>query len=90
MTYGPRGISAHTLAPGPADTPRLHRIAEVRARDTGTTPEKVPEHMKADSLKTLVTPEQVAWAVASLFAPEAIATTGTVLSLDGDRRHGMP
>lgn len=91
LAYGPRGISAHTVAPGPADTPRLHRIAEVRARDNGTTPEEVLEHMKADSsLKTLVTPEQVAWAVASLLAPEAIATTGTVLSLDGGRRRGMP
>ena len=91
QAYGARGISAHTIAPGPADTPRLHRIAEVRAKANGTTPDQVLDGMRAESsLNTLVDPDQVAWAVLTLLAPEADAMTGNVMSLDGGRRHGTP
>lgn len=91
LAYGARGITAHTVAPGPADTPRLHRIAEVRAADQGITPDQVLDAMRAESsLGLLVDPEQVAWAITSLLAPEAAALTGTTLSLDGGRRKGLP
>ena len=91
QAYGARGVSAHTIAPGPADTPRLHRIVEVRAKANDTTPEHVLDGMRAESsLNTLVDPDQVAWAVATLLAPEAEAMTGNVMSLDGGRRHGTP
>lgn len=90
LAYGPRGIGAHCVAPGPADTPRLHRIAEVRASEKGITPEEVLAQLSAESsLGTFVDPTQVAWAVETLLAPEAIASTGTVLSLDGGRRRGL-
>ena len=26
--YGPRGVTTHTISPGPADTPRLHALVE--------------------------------------------------------------
>ena len=91
LAYGPRGISAHTLAPGPADTDRLHRIAADRARLQGTTPEAVLEAMRGDSpLGRLTTPEQVAWAVSLLLAPEAEVLTGSTLMLDAGRRRGLP
>lgn len=90
LAYGARGIGAHCVAPGPADTPRLHRIAEVRASEKGITPEEVLAQLAAESsLGTFVDPTQVAWAVETLLAPEAIASTGTVLSLDGGRRRGL-
>jgi len=28
-SYGARGVTAHTIAPGPADTARLHRVGSV-------------------------------------------------------------
>lgn len=91
LAYGGRGITAHTLAPGPADTERLHRIAADRARLQGTTPEQVLEAMRADSaLGELTTPEQVAWAVSLLLDPEADALTGSTLMLDAGRRRGLP
>src|SRR5215475_6833967 len=33
LLYGPRGVTAHTLSPGPADTPRLRRIAATVAAE---------------------------------------------------------
>lgn len=91
QAYGPRGITAHTLAPGPADTPRLRRVAEDRAALHGTTPEAVLEQMcEASSIGRFTTPAQVAWAVTTLLAPEASAMTGSTLMLESGRRKGLP
>lgn len=91
LAYGPRGITAHTLAPGPADTERLHRVAADRAHLQGTTPDAVLDAMRADSsLGQLTTPDQVAWAVQLLLDPEADALTGSTLMLDAGRRRGLP
>lgn len=91
LAYGSRGITAHTLAPGPADTERLHRVAEDRAKLQGITRDEVLDAMRADSsIGALTTPGQVAWAVAMLLAPEADAMTGSTLMLDSGRRKGLP
>ena len=91
LVYGARGITAHTLAPGPADTERLHRVAADRARLQATTPEAVLDAMRADSsLGQLTTPAQVAWAVALLLDAEADVLTGSTLMLDAGRRRGLP
>ncbi len=91
IAYGPRGVTAHTIAPGPADTPRLHRIAELRAVSRAISAKEVLEEMKAESpMRQLIDPEQVAWAVTTLLAPEAVALSGSTLALDGGRRRGLP
>ncbi|WP_068804271.1 SDR family NAD(P)-dependent oxidoreductase [Thauera phenolivorans] len=91
LAYGPRGITAHTIAPGPADTARLHRVAANRATLRGIAVDAVLDEMKAESsIGAFVTPQQVAWAVALLLAPEADAMTGSTLMLDAGRRRGLP
>ena len=91
LAYGERGITAHLVAPGPADTERLHRVAAERARQRGITLEDVLGEMKAESsIRAFTTPEQVAWAIALLLAPEADAMTGSTLMLDSGRRRGLP
>lgn len=91
LAYGARGITAHTLAPGPADTERLRRVAKDRAALNGTTEEAVLDSMRAESsIGRLTTPEQVAWAVTVLLAPEASAMTGSTFMLDAGRRRGLP
>lgn len=91
LAFGPRGITAHSLAPGPADTPRLRRVAEDRAALRGTTPEEVLDQMRASSsIGQLTTPEQVAWAVSVLLAPEATVMNGSTLMLEAGRRRGLP
>jgi len=91
LAYGPRGVTAHVIAPGPADTERLHRVAENRATLNGITAEEVLNEMRAESsIGRFTTPEQVAWAVSILLEPEADAMTGSTLMLDSGRRRGLP
>ena len=91
LAYGARGITAHLVAPGPADTERLRRVAADRARLQGTTVEAVLDAMKAESsLGAFTEPGQVAWALEILLAPEASAMTGSSLMLDAGRRRGLP
>jgi len=91
LAYGARGITAHTIVPGPADTERLHRVAATRAEQRGCTTEEVLDELRAESsLGALTTPEQIAWAVTLLLDPEADAMTGSSLMLDSGRRRGLP
>lgn len=91
LALGPRGITAHTIVPGPADTERLHKVAATRAAQRGVSVEAVLEELKAESsIGELTTPEQVAWAVEMLLDPRANAMTGSSLMLDSGRRRGLP
>ena len=89
--YGERGVTAHLLAPGPADTPRLRRVAVARAQRDGLDVDAVLHDMRGESaIGEFTTPEQVAWAVTTLLAPEANALAGSTLFLDAGRRRGLP
>lgn len=88
--HGPRGITAHLVAPGPADTPRLRGLCEQAAQRRGVPVEQVLAERAAESpLGRLVTPAEVAWAVATLLAPEADALLGSTLALDVGARRGI-
>jgi NAD(P)-dependent dehydrogenase (short-subunit alcohol dehydrogenase family) len=91
LAYGPRGVTAHLIAPGPADTSRLRKVAADRAALRGISVDEVLAEMLADSsIGRFTTPEQVAWAVAMLLDPEADSMTGSSLMLDSGRRRGLP
>ncbi|NLX16355.1 MAG: SDR family oxidoreductase [Ramlibacter sp.] len=91
LAYGERLVTAHLVAPGPADTERLHRVAADRARLQDSTVEAVLDSMKAESsIRAFTEPGQVAWALEMLLAPEATAMTGSTLMLDAGRRRGLP
>jgi len=88
--YGPRGVTAHLVAPGPADTPRLRALSRQAAETRGVPVDTVLAERAAESpLGRLVTPAEVAWAVATLLAPEAGALDGSALSLDVGARRGI-
>ena len=89
--YGPRGITAHLIAPGPADTDRLHRLAAARAARDGIDLAEVLGQMKKESaIGEFTTIDQIAWAVETLLAPEANALAGSTLFMDAGRRKGVP
>ncbi len=82
--YGPRGVTVHTIAPGPLDTPRLRAFAATRAAESGRDEAEVlAEYAAKTSLGRLPTADEVAWLVETLLAPEAAALHGSVLSPDG-------
>lgn len=89
--YGARGITAHLIAPGPADTDRLHRVAAARAHQEARSTEAVLDSMRGESaIGAFTTVEQVAWAISMLTAPEADALAGSTLFMDAGRRRGLP
>jgi NAD(P)-dependent dehydrogenase (short-subunit alcohol dehydrogenase family) len=90
LLYGPRGVTAHTLSPGPADTPRLRRIAATVAAERGAAEEDVwQEYVAQNSLGRLPTADELAWAVEMLLDPEASVLHGSVLYLDAGGHRGI-
>lgn len=88
---GERSITSHLVAPGPADTERLRAVAQARAEQRGISIEDVLDELKAESaINAFTTPQQVAWAITLLLAPEADALAGSSLMLDSGRRRGLP
>ena len=89
--YGKDGITAHLVAPGPADTERLRRVAAARAVDNDSTVEAELDAMRGESaIGALTTPAQVAWGIALLLDEEADALAGASLMMDAGRRRGLP
>ena len=81
--YGPRGVTTHTLVPGPTDSPRLHALVERAAQEKGiTVAEQWASYAAGTSLGRLPTVDQIAWAVTLLLDPEADVMHGGVLHLD--------
>ena len=73
------GIRVNAVAPGTTDTPWVSRML-----DTAADPGAAREALRArQPLGRLVTPDEVAFAIASLASPLAGSTTGAVLHVDG-------
>jgi len=90
LLYGPRGVTTHTLSPGPADTPRLRRIVTTVAAERGVAEEDVwQEYVAQNSLGRLPVASELAWAVEMLLAPEADVLHGSVLYLDAGGHRGI-
>lgn len=88
LLYGPRGVAVHTIAPGPLETPRLHAIADRRAAEAGRERDDVyGEYLAKTSFRRLPGPEDIAWLVDTLLAPQAWTLHGSVLTPDGGVRH---
>lgn len=89
--YGKDGVTAHLVAPGPADTERLRNVAAERAARAGRGIEAELDAMRSDSaIDAFVNAGQIAWAVAMLLSPEADAMAGSTMFLDAGRRRGLP
>lgn len=89
--YGERGITTHLVAPGPADTERLRRVATARGAKDGLSPDQVLDQMRGESaIGVFTTVEQIAWGITVLLAPEADALAGSTLFMDAGRRKGLP
>lgn len=88
--YGPRGVTVHTIAPGPIETPRLRRFVETEASETGADPDDVWQRYRDRTTSgRLPTLDEVSWLITRLLDPEASALHGAVLSADGGVRRGI-
>ncbi|MFM2072455.1 MAG: Diacetyl reductase [Actinomycetota bacterium] len=90
LLYGPKGITTHTVSPGPADTPRLRRIVEAVAAERGVAFDEVwAEYESRNSLGRLPTVQEIAWAMDMLLSPQADLMHGSVLKMDGGASRGI-
>jgi NAD(P)-dependent dehydrogenase (short-subunit alcohol dehydrogenase family) len=90
LLYGPRGVTVHTICPGPADTPRLRRITAAVAAERGVPADEVwQEYEQRNSLGRLPTAHEITWAVTLLLDPEATVMHGGVIHLDGGGMSGI-
>jgi len=90
LLYGPQGITTHTICSGPADTPRLRRIATQVAQERGISFEEVwQEYIGHNSLGHLPTPADISWAVTTLLEAEADVMHGGVLKHDAGGLSGI-
>jgi NAD(P)-dependent dehydrogenase (short-subunit alcohol dehydrogenase family) len=90
LIWGPRGVTTHTISPGPADTPRLRRIIEAVAAERGRPVEEVrASYLAGNSLGRLPTADHIAWGVTLLLDPEADLLHGSVLHLDAGGHRGI-
>jgi NAD(P)-dependent dehydrogenase (short-subunit alcohol dehydrogenase family) len=90
LSYGPRGVTTHTISPGPADTPRLRAIAETVATESGKPFDEVwATYTSGNSLGRLPTVDEIAWGVTLLLDPEADVMHGGVLYLDAGGHRGI-
>lgn len=89
--YGPRGITAHAVAPGPVESPRLDLLIEHLARSRDVTVEEARRNLRdGASVKRFATPADVAWAVSTLLDDAGSLMNGSTLFLDGGRRTAIP
>jgi 2-keto-3-deoxy-L-fuconate dehydrogenase len=77
------GIRVNCVCPGTASTPWVDRLL-AQADD----PEAERRALEArQAMGRLVTPEEIAWAIAYLASPRSGSTTGTSLEVDGGVSH---
>ncbi len=75
----PEGIRVNAVLPGTADTPWIGRLL-----DQAADPAAAAAALRArQPLGRLVTPEEIAHAIAYLASPLSASTTGTLLGADG-------
>ncbi|HYM17394.1 MAG TPA: SDR family oxidoreductase [Micropepsaceae bacterium] len=84
---GPLGINVTCVHPGMTRTEKTPGVLKRRAEATGLTPEEVERRFAdGNTIKHLVTAEEVADVVAFLASPKSIGITGDAIAVGG----GMP
>ncbi len=81
---GKHNITINNVAPGYTLTSRINELAEVRAKQEGTTKENMLKSMSEEvPMKRLALPEEVASLVVYLASQQAGYITGSTIGVDG-------
>jgi len=84
------GVTVNSVLPGYTATDRLIELAEVKAKDLGTTPEALMESWAASApVGRLLEPREIAAATAFLCSDAASGITGHALPVDGGFGRGL-
>ncbi len=81
---GPHGINVTVVHPGMTYTERMPALFEARAQAQGITPEEAErQYAEGNSIRHLVTAEEVADVVTFLASPRSIAINGDAIAVGG-------
>ena len=81
---GPGGINVTVVHPGATRTEATQGVIEERARSEGLSPEEVERRMaQAISVRRIIDAREIAYVVAFLASPKAVAINGDVIAAGG-------
>lgn len=84
MEVGSSGIRVNAICPGSVTGDRMDRVIAAEAQARGTDHEEIRRsYLKGVSLKTFVSPEEIAAMIHYLASPAGRAITGQALAIDG-------
>jgi NAD(P)-dependent dehydrogenase (short-subunit alcohol dehydrogenase family) len=84
MELGPHGVRVNAICPGSVEGPRMARVIAAEAAVTGRSEAQVQAgYERSVSLRTFVTPEDIAAMVLFLCSPAGRRISGQALAVDG-------
>jgi len=84
MELGPFGIRANAICPGGVEGERLERVIRLEAEEKGITCEQLREDwVRGCSLRTFVTPDDVAAMILFLCSDQGARISGQAIGVDG-------
>ena len=85
IELGKHGIRANAILPGAVDGPRIQRVFEGRAAQSGKSLDEIKqEAMAVQSIKRLVDPRDIAAQAVFLASEAAKSISGQMLPIDND------
>ena len=82
---GAQGIRVNAIQPGVVEGERIDRVFEAKAKARGTSPDVIKgELLSHVSMKTTVTPQQIADAIVFICSPRGRTISGQAISVCGD------
>jgi NAD(P)-dependent dehydrogenase (short-subunit alcohol dehydrogenase family) len=85
MELGPLGIRVNAILPGVVEGDRIRRVIGSKAQARGISYEEMQdEFLRHVSMRTAVTPQQIADQVVFLCSPRGRTISGQAISIDGD------
>ena len=85
IELGEHGIRANAILPGAVDGPRIQRVFEGRAEQSGKSLDEIKEEaMAVQSIKRLVDPRDIAALAVFLASDAAKSISGQMLPIDND------
>ena len=85
IELGSKGIRVNAILPGVVEGDRIRRVTESKAQALGASSERVlDELLRNVSLRTTVTPQQIADQIVFLCSPRGRTISGQAIAIDGD------
>ena len=84
MELGPHNIRVNAVCPGCVSGPRIDGVIERDARERGVSPEEIRDiYQRQSSMRTFVSPDEIADTVLFLASEKAGKISGQAMSVDG-------